>query len=476
MRTRFPPEPNGRLHIGHVKACLANFEGLDGSCKPDCNLRFDDTNPSTESAEYERLIQEDLAWLGFQPSYVSRTSDYFDYLDKFLYALLDSGEAYLDNSTDIAEQRATGLPSPCRDGSSGDLVLPTPNGPLFDREYCIRLKIAPDHPNTCMRDPVIYRYKEDRHHRCPDRRCFPTYDFSHPIVDYLEAITNSYCTREFFIRRDLYYYLIEKYRLLIEGSDTISSTELPAVFEFNRLEIEGVRLSKRYFLEQIRIGAVTGFDDPSLFTVSGLRNAGHEPEAILDFCRKYVSYVAGSGGVVPRHKFDHAIREYYESHAVRSFGIPEEDMLSVTVLGMPEVHLERAGNERRLPATSKVYINRSDFRVAANKKYKRLTPKKKVWLKYGCLVEYVGHEADDNDHVTSVTVRVVEPDGKYHCAIQWVSHDDHIMIEARDGQRWCCESNITKLHEVIQFERCGYYRCVDGKLTHIIDLKSSFVG
>jgi glutaminyl-tRNA synthetase len=466
MRTRFPPEPNGQLHIGHLKAIIANFEGLTGSAigindtdSIVCNLRFDDTNPDMEKEEYKESIIRDLSWLGYQPKFVSCTSDFFSKLNDFMLRLLDNGEAYLDFSTteEIHEQRKTGEPSPCRDHEFGGILSP---------KACVRIKIDPAHTTTCMRDPVIYRYKSDP----AEPGWFPTYDFSHPIVDYLEGITHSYCTREFYIRRELYYWLIAKYQavMLSSVSSVSSESAVPTVYEFNRLDIEGVKLSKRFFLKEIEQGRATGFDDPSLFTIAGLRNKGHSAEALLHFCRNYVSYVAGDGGTVPMHKFEHAVREHYDLTACRRFGIPVNQALKVKVLG-GRGSTTRPQPDRDIVIDEDILINRCDFKHTANKKYKRLKSNNKVWLKYYQLVSYV--DADDTENPTCLTVQTCEPDGKSYSAIQWLSSSDIIKISG-----WYCEGDILDFEgQIIQFERCGYFRVRDNELIEVISLRSSYV-
>ena len=506
IRTRFPPEPNGPLHIGHLKAIVANFMGLSHteSTAPGSRstvLRFDNTNPETETKEYEDAIIADLAWLGFKPSGITRTSDYFDILDSFCEKLLASGEAYIEKGSSdvISAQRLLGTPSIFRDGP---LVIAPPDsigglnpiGGLMPGT-CIRLKIDPAHKNTCMRDPVIYRYKEHPGYRCPTRRVYPSYDFSHSIVDYLEKITHSYCSREFYVRRELYYYILERYRAVMEGNSSKMadmadiSDSLPAVYEFNRLEIEDVKLSKRYFLEMLSSGECSSFSDKKLFTIAGLRNCGHDPKALIHFIQNYVSYNLGEGGVIPKHKFEHALREYYEANAPRRFGVPCDKLLRVKILpgdarGLSQARLPdgleggsirvvsiEAGGAGGAGGAGRegymVFINSDDFRMEANKKYKRLKPGKRVWLKNYCQVEYVCYIPG------LLTVRAVEPDGKYHCAIQWLSASETREVPCDTFHRWSIERDMP-VNTVVQFERCGYVR-LDQTLKYIMDLKSTYV-
>jgi glutaminyl-tRNA synthetase len=444
MNTRFPPEPNGRLHIGHLKAILANFHGLDGSTlltsdklKPTCILRYDDTNPETETDEFRKGIMEDLNWLGYHPAKVTSTSNYFPILRNFMDILLASGDAYIDASTkeEMAYQRNHGIESPWR----------THNHEL-DSMSCIRIKIDSAHKMTCMRDPTIYRFKNND--------WYPTYDFSHPIVDYLEGITHSYCTREFFIRRELYYWFIDKYIATFEPESGAKTK--PVVYEFNRLDIEDVKLSKRYFLKEIAEGRASGFDDPNLFTIAGLRAHGHSAEALIHFCKNYVSYVAGDGGTIPMHTFDYAVREYYNDHVPRAFGIPKDKCLNVYIIERDQY----------------VWINADDFRINANRKYKRLKPGNKIWLKGHVLVSYHSHEGPD-DAPLLVKVNIAEQTGA-HAAIQWIAHDDHSTTIDGSGNQWVCTKNVLEYHDVFQFERCGYFRIRDSILILVSMLKSSY--
>lgn len=482
MRTRFPPEPNGPLHIGHLKAILADYRGLKPSgvpgvyclrdpeteTVPECHLRFDDTNPEGESQIFRSAIVRDLCWLGFNPGMVTQTSDYFPVLYRFMRLLLERREAYLDFSTkeEIAEQRATGVASPWREREPEFSELGVP---VMDRRACIRVKIDPAHPVSCMRDPTIYRYKNNEH---GNGGWFPTYDFSHPLVDYLEGITHSYCSREFHVRRRLYYWLINmyvQYDTTDQSGDRsypYQSRSVPQVLEFGRLNIDGVELSKRHINHLVDIGKVSGHDDPSLFTIAGLRARGHEPGALIHFCLNHVGYTAGEDGVIPGHTFEHAVREYYDKHAPRAFGIPDDEALMVKIL----------------PNDEYVWINRADFRPDGNAKYKRLkTNGNKVWLKGHHLVTHVEHTD------ALLTVRRLDPmdhPGR-HAAIQWVTAVSPLKFIDTTGRLWVCSpelgrDEITGMPDtpgtgcVFQFERCGYFRLKNYRIQPIIPLKSSY--
>lgn len=480
-RTRFPPEPNGRLHIGHLKAMIADFEGLPQhrTGVPICNLRYDDTNPTVETEEYRRGILEDLTWLGFKPDRITSTSDYFEELYKFMIYLLENEHAFFEWDSDIGKQRECGIASHTRHVSDLKYLDPTTHG---ERGMaCIRIKISPDHKMSAMRDPVIYRYKTSG----GKGGWFPTYDFSHPIVDFIEGITHSYCTREFFIRRELYYWFIKAF-LSYPGSAKYSQHAVPEVYEFNRLEIEGIRLSKRYMLQAIKDGQATGFDDPRLFTIAGLRNKGHSPEALLHFCRKYVDYVPGDGGTIPIHKFEHALREYYETHAVRRFGIPVSECLYVwldldsdsdldlDLITRPNHPDHPEYGDRHINIRRDLLINRSDFNPDGNKKYKRIKCNgNKVYLKYAVCVSYKCHQTDGSK-VTDLVLQIHQ-DGKASAAIQWLDKADMVtLVETTSGQTWNCEGDIMD-HSIVQLERCGYFRIKkDNTMTHLLDLKSSY--
>ena len=472
LRTRFPPEPNGALHIGHLKAIIADFDlkledGKSTSSNNICNLRFDDTNPENESEEFKKSILTDLKWLGYEPAFITSTSDYFNILMVFIHTLIDNKEAYYDASTsnELSDQRRNGFPSPYRPNEEKWNTRPY-------KDCCIRITIDPCHNNTCMRDPVIARWKGNH--------VIPTYDLSHPIVDYLEEITHSYCTREFFIRRELYYYIIDKY---LKYNTVHMHTKIPTVVEYSRLKIDGVDLSKRKIIDKIESGIYTGFDDPKLFTISGLRKRGHDAKALIHFCKK-LSYVKHDGGVTPMHMFESAIREYYECHSIRRFGIPTDKLLSVYVknshlLGIT-VTRPNNGNKKGIMACTvrkDIYISKDDWKEVHDKKYRRFAPDRPVWIKHYGLIECLEHSKD------KLVVGLIshELNKKFKprpTAIQWVSHEDmnNIIVYDPDTNtetNWNIDPNIPK-SKVFQLERCGYYKYIDGKLNKVIGLRDKY--
>jgi len=484
IRTRFPPEPNGYLHIGHLKAILADFELPNGNDKVKvvCNLRYDDTNPDNETDEYKQAILDDLEWLGFKPTFITSTSDYFNILSVFVDNLLKRKEAYYDASTseEIGKQRESNTLSPYRSGQLNKDCYCNSNSTEPDRSWCVRLKVPVElHSSTCMCDPVIMRWKGDS--KC----MIPTYDLSHPIVDYLEEITHSYCTREFYIRRELYYYMIKLYRTYGDFSISKDSITEPSVMEFSRLKIEGVDLSKRKILAAIKNGDYTGFDDPRLFTICGLRNRGHDAKALIHFCRK-LSYVEGDGGVTPMHMFEHSVREYYEVNAIRRFGIPENKLLPVKVtnsdlLGVtikrPNHPIDESKSKNILSVTSNLFICSDDFKTEHNKKYTRFSPKRPVWLRHYGLVECLKHENKGSLTVGLINGTLSKSFKPRPTAIQWISREHHLELEVNDPesdtQTWLLEENIPET-AVFQLERCGYYRYFKASNTvvKVIGLKS----
>jgi len=306
IHTRFPPEPNGYLHIGHLKAILRNFTFAQKN-NGKCTLRFDDTNPDHPYKQYIEAIKTDVDWVlaPLKTTYcqITYTSDYYEQLFDIAKQLIKMDLAYVDSASPeiIKDCRFKGVATPDRDNpveTSLKLFNEMQAGMHEDGSLVLRLKIVVDHPNSSLRDPIAYRIKRTaNHHRTGAKwKVYPTYDFSHGLVDSFEGITHSFCTHEFYIRRKQYYWVIDQLGM-----------HRPEVEEFNRLKIEGVMLSKRKILAAIENGEINGFDDPNLFTISGLRNRGYPAMALIHFCNNYVDYTTTEGGIIETHRFEYAV-------------------------------------------------------------------------------------------------------------------------------------------------------------------------
>ena len=474
IRTRFPPEPNGYLHIGHLKAMLKDFEPGNR-----CILRFDDTNPLTEKQKYVDAAIRDVTWLGFEPAEITYTSDYFDRLYECAIQLIETGLAYVDSTPakEMSRLRYDGIPTKDRDRSiesSLTIFNQMKNGEHPDGSYVLRLKIKADHPNTSMRDPIAYRIKHARHYRTGDKWCiYPSYDFSHSLVDSFEKIDWSYCTREFFIRRDQYYWHLDQLNM-----------HRPKVLEFSRLVISDVLLSKRKILAKIADpdDPVTGLDDPSLFTLAGLRNRGYPPKALIYFCKKCVSYVEGDGGAIPLHTFDYYVREYFNAECKRRFAVCDPLKVNVNAKGREIIRPDSfdphstIGRIIKIPDNPVVYIERSDFRdTKPERKYKRLAPGKEIRLKYFTVAKYDSHELE------SVTLNALDKNKTKGAAIQWLLETDMIKMPCYDPENGkhstiFVEHSVPKsAGTVIQFERLGYYKVLtNNALIKVTSLKSKY--
>ncbi|MCL1981303.1 MAG: glutamine--tRNA ligase/YqeY domain fusion protein [Proteobacteria bacterium] len=390
--TRFPPEPNGFLHIGHAKSICLNF-GIAAENGSVCHLRFDDTNPDKESTDYVESIKQDVRWLGFDwGPHLYYASDYFDQLFDHAIKLIKMGKAYVCHLSgdQIREYRGTltepGKESPYRNRSieeNLDLFTRMQNGE-FDEGACVlRAKIDMGSPNIVMRDPVLYRILKSNHHRTGDKwRIYPMYDFTHCLSDMLETITHSLCTLEFENNRALYDWVL----------DTLQTANHPRQIEFARLNINYTVTSKRKLLQLVTEGQVTGWDDPRMLTISGLRRRGYTPAAIRDFCA-----TVGIGrreSWIDMGVLENAVRDDLNLHARRVFGVL--DPLKVVLTNYPEKVTEEliAQNHpqnpemgtRALPFSRELYIERSDFMEQAPKKFFRLSVRKEVRLRYAYLI------------------------------------------------------------------------------------------
>ena len=389
VATRFPPEPNGYLHIGHAKSICLNF-GIAEETGGTCNLRFDDTNPAKEDVEYVDAIKEDVEWLGFKWDALFFASDYFERLYQFAVQLITRGRAYVDSLTaaQIREYRGTltepGRNSPYRDRPSAeslDLFARMRAGEFEDGAHVLRAKIDMASPNFNMRDPTLYRIRHATHHRTGDAWCiYPLYDFAHPLSDAIERITHSLCTLEFEDHRPLYDWLVR------ELGDALDGTR-PQQIEFARLNLNYTVMSKRKLLQLVQLGHVSGWDDPRMPTITGLRRRGYTPESIRDFCQRIG--IAKKENVIDVAQLEFCIREDLNRHAQRVMGVlrplkvvitnyPEGQVEEVDVINNPE---DPSAGTRKVPFSRELYIERDDFREAPPKKFFRLSPGREVRLR-----------------------------------------------------------------------------------------------
>ncbi len=386
--TRFPPEPNGYLHIGHASSICLNF-GLTKRFPGYTNLRFDDTNPVTEDTEYVDSIKEDVRWLGFEWKHERYASDYFDQLYTFALALIEKGLAYVDDLTaeEIASQKGTptepGKNSPYRDRSieeNRDLFIRMKNGEFPDGAKTLRAKIDMEHINMLMRDPILYRIKHAHHHRTGDKWCiYPMYDFAHGQSDSIEQVTHSICTMEFVPHRELYDWLIKQLEIYPSHQ-----------YEFARRNINYTVTSKRKLLQLVQEKKVAGWDDPRMPTISGLRRRGYTPESIREFCERIG--VAKRDNLVDVGLLEFCVREHLNRTALRRMVV--FDPVKVVLLnyqGEEWLNSENnpedpAGGHRQIPFSREIYIEREDFMENPPKKYFRLAPGQLVRLKSAYII------------------------------------------------------------------------------------------
>eukprot|EP00906_Rhabdomonas_costata_P035366 RCo049685 len=447
---RFPPEPNGYLHIGHAKSMNLNF----GSAKKKggfCYLRYDDTNPEAESQEYIDAIEENVRWLGWKPDKITFSSDYFDQLYDFAVSLIKKGLAYVDHSTsaELKQQRDNREASPYRD-TPVDVNLRKFNDMklgLYDEgEVILRLKMDYMHDNPNMRDVIAYRIKYHPHPHAKDKWCiYPTYDYTHCIIDSLEDITHSLCTLEFEIRRDSYYWLLwalDLYR--------------PNVWEFSRLNIAGSVMSKRKINWLVRNGKVRGWDDPRLFTLAGLRRRGYTPEAINAFCDAVG--VTRTHNVIDPKMLEHFQLADLDARAPRRFAVLRPLRVTLINLGegerrtveMPNHPKDATMGSRTVVLTRVVFIEQTDFREEDDKKYYGLAPGKEVQLKYGPNIRAVALTKDPSTGaVIGVDAEVDwEKRSKVKGCLHWVSEPEPGVAPTRAEVRlydnlFTCESAAT---------------------------------
>jgi len=403
--TRFPPEPNGYLHIGHAASICLNF-GLAKKYNGKCNLRFDDTNPSTEETEYVESIKNDVQWLGFNWDELRYASDYFETLYNYAITLIKKGLAYVDDSTseEMAAQKGDlnkpGINSPYRDRSVEEnlkLFEEMKDGAYPDGSKVLRAKIDMAHPNLLMRDPIIYRIKNIPHHRTGDKwKIYPMYDFAHGQSDSIENITHSICTLEFIHHRPLYDWFIEKLEIYPSHQ-----------YEFARRSVSYMITSKRRLLQLVNENYVTGWDDPRMPTISGLRRRGYTPESI----RKFVETigVAKRENVVDIALLEFCIREDLNKKALRAMAVLDPVKLVINNHNGETEWLSAENNpedetagHREIPFGKEVWIEREDFMIDPPKKYFRLGPGLKVRLKHAYIVECTGYDTDEKGIVTTI--------------------------------------------------------------------------
>ena len=444
--TRFPPEPNGYLHIGHAKSLCINF-GLAQKYNGKCNLRFDDTNPSKEDQEYVESIKKDIEWLGFKWDKLLFASDYFDVMFDCAVKLINKGLAYVSDETadEIRERRGTltepGVESPYRNRTVEEnlqLFYDMRDGKFPDGSKVLRAKIDMASANVNMRDPIIYRVLRATHHNTGDKWCvYPMYDFAHPIEDAYEGITHSVCTLEFEDHRPLYNWVV---------SNCDFPAPLPQQIEFARLNITNTIMSKRYLKKLVDEGKVTGWDDPRMPTLSGIRRRGYPAEALRDFCERIG--VAKSNSEVESSYLEACVRDSLNRTANRVMAV--FDPLKVTLVnydGREELTVENNPNAetvtyRRVPFSKTLYIDRSDFALVPPPKYYRLKPDGYVRLKGAYIIRCDKAVLDDDGNVAELLCSIVpnsksgqdESGIKVKGVIHWVDADSCVDVTVRKLQ------------------------------------------
>lgn len=465
VQTRFPPEPNGYLHIGHAKAICINF-GVKNKYNGVCNLRLDDTNPTKEDTEYVEAIEEDIKWLGFDWDNVYFASDYFDFIYDCAVKLIKKSKAYVDDLSpdEIREYRGTltepGKNSPYRDRSveeNLDLFARMTNGEFEAGTKVLRAKIDMSSPNLNMRDPIIYRIMYAHHHRTGDKWCvYPMYDFAHPLSDAAEKVTHSLCSLEFENHRPLYNWFCNE---CIDG-------EKPRQIEFARLNLNYTLTSKRKCLKLVQDNIVDGWDDPRMATISGMRRRGYPAEAIRDFCEKIG--VSKAYSVVDFALLESCVRDNLNKNSARVMSVV--DPLKLVIDNYPEDKTDILEVEyhpdhpeygsRKIPFTKELWIEKSDFMVEPIKKYKRLYPGNEVRLYKGYYVTCTGYDTDENGEVTCVHCTYDPesfggdtPDGrKVRGTIHWVSAADNVKATVRMYDRLFDVENPSDEEGVSSFE------------------------
>ena len=443
VQTRFPPEPNGYLHIGHAKSICLNF-GLAKKYGGKCNLRFDDTNPVKEDTEYVDSIKQDIKWLGFDWAGEYYASDYFEQLYEWAKVLIKKGLAYVDDQTQeqIRENRGTvtvpGTPSPWRDRSveeNLDLFERMRAGEFEDGSRVLRAKIDMAHPNMLFRDPIMYRIIHADHHRTGSKWCiYPMYDYAHGQSDSIEQITHSICTLEFDVHRPLYDWFIEKLEIFPSHQ-----------YEFARLNLTYTMMSKRKLLKLVQSGIVMGWDDPRMPTICALRRKGYTPAAVRAFAEKVG--VAKRDNVIDLSLMEFCVREDLNKTAERRMAVLKP--LKVTITNYPEDKTEyftcinnpedEAAGTRQVPFSREIYIDRDDFMEVPPKKYYRLSPGQEVRLRYSYLIRCEEVVKDENGEIVELRCTYDPQSGggsssdgrRVKGVIHWVSARHAVEAEVR---------------------------------------------
>lgn len=516
--TRFPPEPNGYLHVGHAKSLCINF-GIKEKYKGKCNLRFDDTNPTKEDVEYVESIKEDIKWLGFEWDNEHFASDYFEQTYQYAVMLIKKGLAYVCdlNADQIRESRGTlteaGTESPYRNRPIEENLLlfrQMREGKFADGEKVLRAKIDMASSNMNMRDPVIYRILRAHHHRTKDEWIiYPMYDFAHPLGDAIENITHSICTLEFEDHRPLYDWVTQHCEFV----------NPPRQIEFARLNIKNTIMSKRYLKKLVDNGTVDGWDDPRMPTLSGMRKRGYPPQAIINFCTNVG--VAKANSEVDNLMLEHFVRDYLNEHADRAMVVEKplkviidncKEEEEISILNNPN---NPQGERHTVKFGKQIFIEESDFAVNPPPKYHRLVVGGMVRLKGAYILQYVSHDSDERGNVIAVHCNYIEKSkqGEENAAIkvkgvvQWVNCNDAIattlckyeslLVDEEENLREF-DQRINKnsltvvegamsepfvasggLNKTFQFMRSAYYKLAefDGKrlkFYRIVELKDSF--
>ena len=448
IQTRFPPEPNGYLHIGHAKAICMDF-GIAEKYNGVCNLRFDDTNPIKEDVEYVDAIEDDIRWLGFEWKNIYYASDYFGQLWDFAEKLIREGKAYIDEQTSeqIAAQKGTpttpGKESPFRNRPAEEslaLFRRMNTGELEEGAMVLRAKIDMANPNMHFRDPIIYRIIKHPHHRTGNKwHAYPMYDFAHGESDYFEGVTHSICTLEFVVHRPLYDWFIDQ---LVDNKEDVYR---PRQYEFNRLSLTYTVMSKRKLLQLVKEGYVNGWDDPRMPTLRGLRRRGYTPESIRNFVDKigYTKY----DGIIDMSLLEHSIREDLNARAPRMSAVLNPVKLVITNYPDGQVEMMEAVNNpedesrgsHEIAFTKELYIEREDFMEDPPKKFFRMSPDNEVRLKNAYIVRCTGCKKDENGEITEIYAEydpqtksgMPESARKVKGTLHWVSAERSLPAEVR---------------------------------------------